>query len=282
MFTATRKPAARAAAGLTAAALALVGAVGAAAPVAAAPALPTSIVSLGDSITRGFNACGFYVDCTRRSWSTGDDEDVSSHRVRLRGIGAQLGGQANLARSGARVDALAAQAAAAVERSPQYVTIEVGANDACRGSEAAMTPVARYRDHLDAGLAVLRAGAPGARVFLASIPDLKRLWETGHDKRLARWAWAKFDVCPSMLDDAGSDDPEDAARRDRVRDRVIAYNAQLAEACAAYGPNCVFDDNAVFRTRFSLDQVSKWDYFHPNTSGQRLLADVTWSAGFFG
>lgn len=34
---------------------------------------PTSMASLGDSITRGFNACGWYVDCTSRSFSTGDN-----------------------------------------------------------------------------------------------------------------------------------------------------------------------------------------------------------------
>ena len=32
---------------------------------------PTSMASMGDSITRGFNACGFFVDCPSRSFSTG-------------------------------------------------------------------------------------------------------------------------------------------------------------------------------------------------------------------
>ncbi|WP_405110941.1 hypothetical protein [Micromonospora sp. NBC_01405] len=33
-------------------------------------------------------------------------------------------------------------------------------------------------------------------------------------------------------------------RRARVRQRVVDYSTQLAQACAAYGPNRDFDDNA--------------------------------------
>jgi hypothetical protein len=29
-----------------------------------------------------------------------------------------------------------------------------------------------------------------------------------------------------------------------------------------------------------LSQVSSWDYFHPNTSGQQVLASVSYAAGF--
>jgi hypothetical protein len=41
-----------------------------------------------------------------------------------------------------------------------------------------------------------------------------------------------------------------------------------------------FDDNAVFSYRFTLSQVSQWDYFYPNTAGQAVLADVTYNAGY--
>ena len=62
--------------------------------------------------------------------------------------------------------------------------------------------------------------------------------------------------------------------------RVIDYNVQLAAACAAYGPNCRFDGNAVFDYPFTLAHVSSWDYFHPNTAGQATLARITYAAGF--
>ncbi len=243
-------------------------------------ALPTSVAALGDSITRGFNACGFYRDCTSRSWSTGGSEQVDSHVSRLDDRGAKLTEANNFAADGARADSLAAQAEAAVAVAADYVTIEIGANDACRSAEDRMTPVAEYRAQIDAGLAVLRKGLPDARVFVASVPDVKRLWTVGHGHRLARYAWDKLKICQALLADANSDDKADKARRDRVRDRVKDYNRELKAACKAYGKACNYDGGAVFATPFTLDEVSKWDFFHPNTAGQKVLAKVTWEAGF--
>ncbi|MBA3742634.1 MAG: SGNH/GDSL hydrolase family protein [Sporichthya sp.] len=242
---------------------------------------PAVIAALGDSITRGFNACGFYRDCTHRSWSTGDDGEVNSHRLRLQRLGADLSGQSNFARSGARSDALAGQAARAVPADAGYVTIEIGANDACARSEAEMTPIEDYRRNIRAGLAVLQEGLPQARVFIASVPDLRRLWAVGHSAWVIRKTWAELDICPSMLARSGSEDLADVHRRDRVRGRIIQYNEVLAAECAAYGPMCTFDAKAVFRTTFTRGQISKWDFFHPSVAGQRLLADITWRAGFF-
>ena len=50
--------------------------------------------------------------------------------------------------------------------------------------------------------------------------------------------------------------------------------------CANYA-SCRYDDGAVFGYPFQLSHLSTWDYFHPNTSGQAVLADVTWRAGFW-
>jgi lysophospholipase L1-like esterase len=83
-----------------------------------------------------------------------------------------------------------------------------------------------------------------------------------------------------MLANPTSTSQADEDRRNRVRQRVIDFNTQLAQACAAYGANCDFDDNAVFNYPFVLSQVSTWDYFHPNTSGQAVLANASYAAGF--
>jgi lysophospholipase L1-like esterase len=248
---------------------------------AAAGPPPNSIASLGDSITRGFNACGFFVDCPSRSFSTGGDSAVNSHYLRIRSVNPAINGHAsNDARSGAKIADLPGQADTAVSQGAQYVTILIGANDACTGSESSMTPVATYRGHLDTALGRLKAGLPAARVLLVSIPDVKRLWEVGQGNALARTAWSLFGICQSLLANPTSTAAADVARRDRVRQRVVDFNTQLAQACAAYGPNCQFDGNAVFNFRFSLSQVSGWDYFHPNADGQRALAQISYAAGF--
>ena len=246
------------------------------APAAAAP--PTSMASMGDSITRGFNACGFYFDCTSRSFSTGSTR-ASTATTRRLGITARA---YNVGESGARADDMPGQATAAVGRGIQYVTMLIGANDACTSSEASMTPVATFRGHIDTALATLKTGLPNAKVAVISIPDIKRLWEVGRTSGSARTAWALFGICRSMLANPTSTAAADNARRDRVRQRVVDFNAQLAAACAAYGPNCDFDDNAVFNYPFAFSQLSGWDYFHPNTAGQAVLARVSYEASFNG
>jgi lysophospholipase L1-like esterase len=250
-------------------------------PALAAPAPPSSMASMGDSITRGFNACGFFLDCPSRSFSTGTTASVNSHYLRIRAVHRPLDGRNhNVARSGAKAADMPGQAATAVSRGAQYVTMLIGANDACTGSEASMTPVATFRGHIDAALARLRSGLPDARVQVISIPDLRRLWDVGRVSGGARSAWSLFGICKSMLANPTSTARADVDRRARVRQRVVEFNAQLAAACAAYGPSCDFDDNAVFNYPFTLAQMSGWDFFHPNNAGQAVLARVSYAAGF--
>ncbi|MEU4717893.1 SGNH/GDSL hydrolase family protein [Micromonospora purpureochromogenes] len=242
---------------------------------------PSAMASLGDSITRGFNACGWYVDCTSRSFSTGDNSTVNSHYLRIRAVNPNIQGRnLNDARSGAKSADMYGQAGTAVSQGVGYVTMLIGANDACTSSESTMTPVATYRANIDSALARLKAGLPNARVLVISIPDIQRLWSVGKGSGSARTAWSAFGICQSMLANPTSTAQADVDRRNRVRQRVVDFNTQLAQACAAYGPNCDFDDNAVFNYPFALSQVSTWDYFHPNTSGQAVLASVSYANGF--
>ncbi len=251
------------------------------APAQADEAPPSSMASLGDSITRGFNACGWYTDCEERSWSTGDDSTVNSHYLRILAKNPAISGRNyNDAKTGADAADLAGQAGTAVGQGAEYVTILIGANDACTDSESEMTPVPDFRSQIDSALATLGSGLPSAKVLILSVPDLKRLWEIGKDSSGARTAWDTFNICQSMLANPTSTDPEDEARRDRVRQQVIDYNAQLAEACQAYGANCKFDGNAVFNYPFELSQLSGWDFFHPDIEGQHVLAEISYAAGY--
>lgn len=242
---------------------------------------PSSMASMGDSITRGFNACGWYVDCTSRSFSTGDDTAVNSHYLRIRAKNSAINGRNhNVGRTGAKSADMAGQASSAVSQGVGYVTMLIGANDACTSAESSMTSVATFRSNIDAALARLRSGLPNARVLVISVPDIQRLWSVGRTSAAARTAWALFGICQSMLANPTSTAQADVDRRNRVRQRVVDYNGQLAAACAAYGSNCDFDNNAVFNYPFALSQLSGWDYFHPNTSGQAVLASVSYANGF--
>lgn len=250
-------------------------------PAAAATGpIPNSMASMGDSITRGFNACGWYVDCTARSFSTGSYASVNSQYRRILAKNSAINGRNhNDAKSGAKAADMPGQANTVAGRNVDYVTILIGANDACTGSESSMTSVAAFRASIDTALNTLKTRLPNARVALISIPDVKRLWEVGKGSSSARNAWSLFGICQSLLANPTSTAQADVDRRDRVRQRVVDFNAQLAQACAAYGANCDFDDNAVFNYPFALSQVSTWDYFHPNTAGQTVLAQISYAAG---
>ena len=251
---------------------------------AAAPAFtgyPSSMASAGDSITRAFNTCTLrFFDCPANSWSTGTSTAVNSHYRRILAANPAISGRNyNDAVTGADMADLQAQVQRAVAQRVDYVTILMGANDACASSEPGMTPVATYRSQFAAAMAALSGGLPSARIYVVSIPDLYRLWEIYHDSFAARFTWSLVGICQSMLARPGSTAQADVDRRLRVRQRVIDYNAQLAAVCAAY-IHCRFDGNAAFNTDFVRSDVSTRDYFHPSVAGQAKAAAVTWAAGF--
>ena len=241
---------------------------------------PASIAALGDSITRGFGLCRGWGDCPEASWATGGDAEVRSHSARLTrdGDGPRVH---NLAVSGATVAGLDAQARQAVAARAEYVTVLIGANDACAYSEGAMTPTRLFADRFAAAMATLTTGLPDARVLVVSIPDLHRLWQVGKDDERAVETWEETGICRAMLANPTSTAAEDRRRRTRVRDRVAAYNEVMAVLCSRH-EQCRWDGDAVFADEFTLESVSSRDYWHPSVEGQRRLAEVAWRAGFFG
>jgi lysophospholipase L1-like esterase len=238
---------------------------------------PASVAALGDSITRGFNACNPFSDCPDVSWATGGRPAVDSLSTRL-----STGGHSwNLAESGAHAADLPGQARAAAAHRPAMVTVLIGANDACAASTGAMTTVAAFRRAIGDTLSYLHRTLPGTQILVASIPDLRHLWSVGRANPLESQLW-RLGLCPSMLKDAASDSATARARRSAVRDRVMAYNAALGQECARY-ERCRYDGGAVFDFPFSTGELSKWDWFHPSQAGQaelaRILAGVASAAG---
>ncbi|MGV9692581.1 SGNH/GDSL hydrolase family protein [Streptomyces sp. NPDC003444] len=236
-------------------------------------ASPASLAAVGDSITRAFDACSLLSDCPEASWATGTDAAVNSLALRLLGPEKAADRSWNLARTGARMAELPEQMTAAAARKPELVTVMMGANDACRPTPALMTPVADFRASFTAALARLRAAAPKAQVYVASVPDLKHLWSTG---RLggAAGVW-DLGICGAMLADATNLGPEAERRRTTVAARVDAYNEVLAEVCAK-DERCRYDGGAVHRFRFDGAQLSPWDWFHPSRDGQARLAELAY------
>ncbi|CAM5419199.1 SGNH/GDSL hydrolase family protein OS=Streptomyces rochei OX=1928 GN=G3I25_37955 PE=4 SV=1 [Streptomyces rochei] len=237
---------------------------------------PESVAAVGDSITRGFDACTVLSDCPEVSWATGSSAKVDSLAVRLLGRAEAAEHSWNYAVTGARMADLTGQMTRAAARKPELVAVMVGANDACRATTSAMTSVADFRAQFREAMGALREKLPKAQVYVASIPDLKRLWSQGRTNPLGKQVW-KLGICPSMLGDADALDAAATQRRNTVRDRVADYNEVLREVCAK-DRRCRTDDGAVHAFRFGTDQLSRWDWFHPSVDGQARLAEIAYRA----
>ncbi|GAA5026058.1 GDSL-type esterase/lipase family protein [Microbacterium fluvii] len=250
------------------------------APASAAPPLPARMAALGDSITQASMTCSSLLSCPTNSWSTGTTASVLSHATRLRQAGATLTAY-NDAVAGAKAADLPGQATKAVGQNAQYVTIEIGANDACQRSVAKMTSTASFTASVTTALATLAASSSQPEIFVASIPNLKRLLEVNKSSSSARLAWALLGICQSMLASPTSTKAADVQRRDAVQLRVDEYNAALAAACSATA-KCHWDGYAVAAYAFTKAEVSTRDYFHPSVTGQQSLAAFTWGASQWG
>lgn len=234
---------------------------------------PESIAAVGDSITQGFDACSLLADCARASWVTGSDTSVRSLATRLIDRAPQRRSW-NFAVSGSVMAGLPEQMERAARKRPDLVTVLTGANDACRPSVGQMTPVESFRADFRAALRTLREAQPKTHVYVSSVPDLKRLWSQGRDEEWARRVW-RLGICQSMLRDPLSSSAAAEARRQQVHERVRAYNTVLEEECRRH-PRCRYDGGAVFRYRFTGNELSRWDWFHPSKAGQRKLAEIAY------
>jgi lysophospholipase L1-like esterase len=242
---------------------------------------PNSLASTGDSITRAFNTCSFpFIDCPQNSWSTGTNSTVMSHYSRILAANVLIKGKNyNDAITGEMMSGLNGEITKVVSQHVDYVTILMGANDACTSTVAQMTSVTTYRAQLETALQTFSAGLPDSRIFVVSVPNVYQLWSVLHTNQQAANTWKLFKICQSMLANPGSTVTSDMQRRQMVLQRINDYNTQLQQACAEY-IHCRFDNNAVFNTPFTASNVNTRDYFHPSISGQALLATVSYGASF--
>ncbi len=242
---------------------------------------PTSLAALGDSITRAYNTGpAAYQDYPAGSWATGTI--ASSHATRLSLTGTAV---FNDALSGSKMSDLPRQATLAAGQGVGYVTILMGGNDICTRTEGDMTSPAAFEADFRSALTTLKGTglAEAPRVFVASIPNVRNLLEVLKNNGSARFIWAIFGICQSMLARPTSTATADVQRRARVAAENVALNDALRRVCtsADFNSFCRYDGGAVYGTAFAAADVSTRDYFHPSTSGQKKLACATWPVSWW-
>jgi lysophospholipase L1-like esterase len=250
---------------------------------------PSRVTALGDSITRGYNSQGSgcipFVDCPANSWATGTNSAVNSYLTRVKALNPSAV-QSNPVRgndavTGAKMAGVAGptgQAQTAVAGNPDLVLIEIGANDVCTSTEAAMTSVASFSTNFTDAMNRLTTGLPNARIMVSSIPNIFNLWNILKGNGTARFIWSAGNVCQSMLANPTSVSAADNTRRANVQARNVAFNGALQSICAQY-IHCRYDGGAAYAITFVPADVGTTDFFHPATAGQAKAAAAAWTAG---
>jgi lysophospholipase L1-like esterase len=222
------------------------------------------MAATGDSFTLAFAtgsaSCDSFGSC---SWSTGTV--VNSHYERLRALNPALTGNAtNAAQLGAPMSAFVTQVGTIAPAQPDYVTVMLGGADVCFLETTAEQFASQFR----AGMDALFAASPGSDVLVASIPNLESI----RSAALANNPSAEWTICGSFFNES----PENRAL---MMDRVAQYNAVLETECATYA-NCLFDGYALFNHVWSGPEVSTVDNLHPSQTGQEMMSEVLYNAGY--
>lgn len=257
---------------------ALVATAGATPASAATIALPNSMASTGDSITRAFNVDAQHAwrDNPQYSWSTGTDAKVNSQYQRILAANSGISGhEYNDAASGAKMSALDSQLKNAASQQVEYVTVLMGANDVCTSSISTMTSTATFKSEFQQAMADFTAADPTAHIFVSSIPNIYELWSVLHNNSTAENTWSLFGICQSMLSKSNTE-----ANRQTVVAQEQADNQALVDVCAGYA-QCKWDGLATYNFNFPASDVSTVDYFHPNINGQNDVAAISWGASYW-
>ncbi len=223
---------------------------------------------LGDSISVAFNA-ERPGDNPEHAWA------AEHHAARLSGLFPELGIETlNAAFNGAQAADLRAQVDRLAPRAPDYVTLLIGANDLARWLAAG-----EYGHLLDALVDDVRAAVrrliaakPRVMILLVAVPDQSRVVHLLASRRFGAAA------APYLA--ALAESPQLKQLTRSYKERWLRVNGAF-EALAAAFPGNVPSVSATATAAFSGDHLSPLDAYHPSVLGQKLLADLTWSQGFF-
>ena len=241
-----------------------------------AQTIPQSVFrvgAIGDSISAGFNSLSLG-DRKDLSWSTGlrDDLQVKSHAFFLSNLYETEVITKNVAVAGARSNQIDSQLKSMLSFNPDYVTILIGANDACswNGSEAEQRLVGFERDVGNA-IEELVQKNPNIKLLLAAVPDLKRLRDLGIKNGCQR-KWDLYGICRQYLGRNST-----IAGRNQVVENLNQINEVLRMVSTKW-PDHVAFSQATSEFEFEFSDVSTIDCFHPSIAGQNKISEVSFQA----
>jgi lysophospholipase L1-like esterase len=235
-----------------------------------------SLVALGDSVTTAFDAEGIF-DNLDYSWSTGTSTDprLSSHYKRLKQSMPSVDvHEENMAVAGSVAADTITQAQQMQTLHPNYVTILTGGNDFCAQINQDSDYLQQFKQQLNATLDYLISQSPDVKILLAPIPNFANLYTIGKANH-CEGKWFIFNICPKFLSANNTDVDRQLFLSTIQQANLVIYD--LAQS----RPQNVKFATGLDQARFTTDDLSKIDCFHPSVAGQNYLAQLTWSSGWF-
>jgi lysophospholipase L1-like esterase len=260
---------------------------------------PKRLSSTGDSITEAIDA-ELPLANHWASWVNGYHgfwewlfglTDVYSHNQRITKNFGSWGRKNYMeAKSGADMFDFPGQTVGSVNHQAQYVTVFMGHNDVCQNHPWEIPDDTTFKAKFEAGLENLKNDLPaGATIYVIGIVDIYKLWKVAQDKKAlgivdceVLWATTLLDLfpCGTMLNPLNSEDDRLATQA-----RNIAFNNILETVTKKFSDSDPYHyyyyTNETFNYRFTENQVSDIDCFHPSARGQKDLSTLTWNFGPF-
>jgi len=259
---------------------------------------PKRIYSIGDSITRAFDA---YLpsDNLNVSWVNGyygfwqkvlGLPNITSHYQRI--VSAYGGsGTSNVtgAVTGATMSRFSSMASYVAGKNFTYVTTLLGANDICSSTIMDIPSDPVFESEFRAGMnQLLNNLSSGATIYVAAIPDVEQVYQIGVTKDAlglvsCKVVWSLNSICQSMLSKTNTD-----ADRMYVKSRIQSFNNILMSVTQEYqqlsnqlGKGLFFSYTSATNDSFTASEVSDIDCFHPSELGQKSISAKTWQTGPF-
>jgi GDSL-like Lipase/Acylhydrolase len=238
---------------------------------------PVGVVAIGHSGLTGQNSDPARPDqdVDSNSWATGTSPEVNSVYRRLAAARPQTEGHvANAAVDGARVEALASQAASALGAvtHPALVIVQTIDNDIrCDGTDNSHVP--QFGVALREALLAIQKASPGSRILMVgqlgrpSIAFVKQLVAKAPDVKSQLTGTGPCD----FFTPDGRLAPKNFATLTAIID---SYEAEQARQCASV-PLCAVDGGVRAAYKDKLENFSS-DWNHLNVKGQAAAAQLIW------
>jgi lysophospholipase L1-like esterase len=286
------------------------------------PELPRSMAVIGDSISAGalaiFNRTdglnplllGKFLDLILRlglkmsikgveykqySWATGWRKSVDSHVSRLNELSERPVKNINAAVSGSTSFDLKAQVDNVLKwsrkklktKAPDYVAVEIGANDLCLHGQASMSTAQDYSENIRTSVERVLVKNPRAKILLVGIPDIFHLKKVAEDSFLSfvpglnrcSQMWSFHGFCRNILEEDSS-----SPKYKEALDRYGQYMHELEnieeDINSVWGQDTVRFASQLSHYEFKDTDIS-FDCFHPNKRGQSIISDVTWQESWW-